>query len=410
MLLQMASRNLWRAKRRTLITLFTVAFGVWLAVTFTGTGDYAYTRILDTGARQGFGHVTVQAAGYLDAPGIDKPLVGAVPLADELAARPDITRAVPRIAGQAMFSSATKSVGGVLFAIDPSKERPEENMFLGAIVQGALFDTVDGRGAVVGKVMAEKLDLRLGRRLVYTMVDEHGELVSEVARVSGIFSTGVDDVDGVIALLPLGRVQKLVGYGPEDASYVATFVADHRYAEQTAAALRTSQVPKGREVKTYRETQPEVAGIVSIDRSMNYIFQVLVALLIAAGVLNTILMSVLERRREFGVMMAIGARPVELFGLVVVESFLVGILGLAVGAVLTTPWFIYMQRVGIDFSEAAGGTSAGSVLIDPVMKIALYPSSAIAIAVGVVTLTVLAGLYPAWQAGREPPVETLKAL
>ena len=410
MLLRIASRNLWRAKRRTLITLFTVAFGVWLSVTFTGMGDYTYTRMLDTGARMGFGHVTVQASGYQDAPGIDRPLHGAVTLAARVAARADVAHAVPRVAGQAMFATASRSVGGVLFAIDPRQERPEQNTFLKAIVEGRLFDDPGGRGAVVGEGMAEKLDLRIGKRVVYTMVDKDGELVSEVARVRGIFRTGVADIDSSFALLPIARVQKLVGYGPDDASYISTFVADHRMTEAVADKLRRALSDEGREVVTYRETQPELAGVVLIDRSMNHFFQVLLFLLIGAGVLNTLLMSVLERRREFGVMMAIGALPSELFGLILIESLLVGILGLGVGAVVTTPWFFYLKRVGLDFSEIAGGTSAGGVLVDPVQRIALYPESVLAIGGGVLLLTVLAGLYPAWQAGREPPVETLKAL
>ena len=150
--------------------------------------------------------------------------------------------------------------------------------------------------------------------------------------------------------------------------------------------------------------------MVEVDRAMNRFFQVLVALLIGAGVLNTLLMSVLERRREFGVMMAIGTHPAQLFGLVVVESFLVGVLGLIVGAVLTAPWYLYMTSAGLDLSEMTEGASSGGVLIDPVVRLVLYPSSAAAIVAGVLLLTVLAGLYPAWQAGRIPPVETLKAL
>lgn len=410
MLFRMASRNLWRAKRRTLITLFTVAFGVWLSVTFTGMGDYSYTNLLDTGARMGFGHITVQAKGYRDAPGLNRPLLDATEVAEGLRGRDEITQAIARVSGQAMFASAQKSVGGMFFAIDPALERVQDNTLLKAITEGALFTSREGRGVVVGKVMAEKLGLRLGKRLVYTLMDRHGEIVSEVAKVSGIFSTGVDDVDGSVAILPLGRIQTLVGYGPKDATYVAAFVHDHRAAAAVAQAVRGESEAAGHEVLTFRETQPELVGLVEIDRSMNYFFQVLVGLLIGAGVLNTILMSVLERRREFGVMMAIGSRPIELFGLVVVESVLVGIFGLLVGAVLTAPWYYYMRVVGLDFSEVAGGNSAGGVLIDPVMHIVLYPSSAALIALGVLLVTVGAGLYPAWQAGREPPVETLKAL
>ncbi len=410
MLVTMASRNLWRAKRRTLITLFSVAFGVWLSVTFTGMGDYMYTNMLDTGARMGFGHVTVQAAGYQEAPGFNRPLLGAVQVADELRARPDIDHAVARVAGQAMFASAQKSVGGMFFALDPDKERLEDNTFLKAIVEGKFFSSNTGRGVVVGKVMAEKLGLRIGKRLVYTMVDKSGELVSEVAKVSAIFSTGVDDVDGSVALLPLGRVQKLLRYTADDATHVAAFLTDHRSAGDIQRTLGAEVAADGQEILTFRETQPELAGMVEIDRSMNYFFQILVALLVGAGVLNTILMSVLERRREFGVMMAIGARPVELFGLVVLESFMVGVLGLISGAILTAPWYIYMRDVGLDFSNAMEGNSAGGVLVDPVARVVLYPSSAVVIAVGVILVTVVAGLYPAWQAGREAPVDTLKAL
>lgn len=410
MLFRIAARNLWRAKRRTLITLFTVAFGVWLAVTFTGTGDYTYTNILDTGARLGFGHVTVEAAGYADAPGLDRPLRGAREVAATLQARPDVSRAIPRVVGQAMFATASKSVGGMFFGVDPAQELPAVNTLLAGLSEGALFDDVDGRGVVVGSVMAEKLGLRLGKRLVYTLVDEEGQIVSEVARVSGIFKTGVDEVDGSIALLPLGRVQKVVGYGSDEATHVAIFLEDHREAQAVADALRPAAARAGEEVRTYRDTQPEMAGMVELDRSMNYLFQALVGLLIGAGVLNTILMSVLERRREFGIMMAIGSRPAELFWMVVLESVLVGLAGLLVGAVLTAPWYVYMRDVGIDFTQMMEGSTAGGVLIDPVMRITLYPESAAAICAAVLLITVGAGLYPAWQAGREPPVETLKAL
>jgi len=410
MLFHMAARNLWRAKRRTLITLLTVSFGVWLAVTFTGTGDYGYTNMLNTGARMGFGHVTVEAKGYADAPGLDRPLMGAVTAASALQARPDVAQAIPRVVGQAMFASATKSVGGMFLGVDPARESAEVNTFLAGLTEGKLFDDLQGRGIVVGTVMADKLGLELGKRVVYTLVDAHGQIVSEVARVSGVFKTGVEEVDGSVALLPLGRVQNVVGYGADDATHVALFLEDHRASSLVAAAIAPSAEAAGQEVRTFRETQPELAGVVELDRSMNYLFQVLVGILIGAGVLNTILMSVLERRREFGVMMAIGARPVELFRMVVLESLLVGLFGLALGALLTTPWFYYMRDVGIDFSQMVEGSSAGGVLIDPVVRIALCPESAAAIAVAVLLITVGAGLYPAWQAGREPPVETLKAL
>jgi ABC-type antimicrobial peptide transport system permease subunit len=133
--------------------------------------------------------------------------------------------------------------------------------------------------------------------------------------------------------------------------------------------------------------------------------------LIAAGILNTLLMSVLERTREFGVMMAVGMSPAALFKLVIVESFYLALIGLVVGIVITTPWYAYLHYVGIDFSGTIGQDySAAGVLVDPLFKIRLYKESIIAILIGVFGLTLVSGLYPAWRAGRIPPVESLKAM
>jgi ABC-type antimicrobial peptide transport system permease subunit len=122
-------------------------------------------------------------------------------------------------------------------------------------------------------------------------------------------------------------------------------------------------------------------------------------------------MSVLERTREFGVMMAVGMSPATLFRLVLVESFWLALIGIVVGIVITTPWYAYLHYVGLDFSGAIGQDySASGILVDPLFKIRLYKESAIAILAGVFALTLLSGLYPAWRAGRIPPVESLKAI
>jgi putative ABC transport system permease protein len=166
-----------------------------------------------------------------------------------------------------------------------------------------------------------------------------------------------------------------------------------------------------REVLTWKQTQTELAGIITMDKSGNYITQILIGLLIAAGILNTLLMSVLERTREFGVMMAVGMSPATLFKLVLVESFWLALIGLAVGIIITAPWYAYLHYVGLDFSGAIGKDySAGGVLVDPIFRIRLYKESIIAILAGVFSLTLLSGIYPAWRAGRTPPVESLKAI
>ncbi|MBT3506180.1 MAG: ABC transporter permease, partial [Piscirickettsiaceae bacterium] len=116
----LAWRNLWRHKRRTLITASSIAFGVLLAVTFTGAGDYFYTRMIDAGAKMGMGHLTISAPDYNRAPSSQKRLQGTDQLQIALADLPEVSSVIARIQGQAMFASARKSVGGTFIAIDPA--------------------------------------------------------------------------------------------------------------------------------------------------------------------------------------------------------------------------------------------------------------------------------------------------
>jgi len=408
---RLAWRNIWRRKRRTMITAFSIGFGVMLAVTFTGSGDYTYTNMIDMGASMGMGHVTVEPVGYHLKPTLDKRLAGTERLYQKIAGLDGVADATVRITGQAMFASARKSVGGAFIAVDPAMETAENNLLLRSLIDGELFSEKQGRGIVVGSRLAKKLHVDIGKKVVYTTTDANGEIVSDIARVTGIFTTGIDMVDGIMALLPIGSVQKTLNYEPDEATLIAVVIQDQRRAD--AMRERIALLPEAADaaVLTWKKSQPDLAGVIAFDKAGNYISQFLVGLLIAVGILNTMLMSVLERTREFGVMMAVGMSPGTLFRLVMVESFWLAIVGLLLGIVITAPWYYFLYHTGIDFSGAFGNDfSYGGVLVDPVFKARLFKESVTAILGGVFVLALLAGLYPAWRAGRVPPVESLKTI
>jgi ABC-type lipoprotein release transport system permease subunit len=408
---KIAWRNLWRRKRRTLITGISIGFGVMLAVTFTGTGDYGYTNMINSSATMGLGHVTIGPQGYNQTPSLDKRLRNTGQLRDRVLAMSGVDDAIVRIMGQAMFASASKTIGGMFMGIDPAQESPQQNLLIRSLVQGKVFSGTDGRGVVVGSKMAKKLNLRIGKKLVYTTTDVNGEIVSEIARVTGIFKTGVNEVDGGMVLLPISSVRATLNYDAQDATLVAVIINDQRDADAMRDRISLAQSDPRIEVLSWQQTQAELAGLITLDRGGNYISQFLIGLLIAAGILNTLLMSVLERTREFGVMMAVGMSPKTLFRLVVVESLWLAIIGIVIGIIITAPWYAYLHYVGLDFSGALGEDySAAGILVDPLIRIRLYKESIIAILTGVFSLTLLAGLYPAWRAGRIPPVESLKAM
>lgn len=408
----MAWRTLSRNKRRTFITSFSIAFGIFLAVTFTGSGDYSYTSMINTSAIMGLGHITIASEGYNERPSLSRRLRDTVLVQEKVRQLSRVEGSYPRIMGQAMFAAGAKSVGGAFMGLDPEKETAVHNFFLRSIVKGEMFDDRDGRGAVIGVEMADTLNLGLGKKIIVTVTDKDGELTSELLRISGLFNTGDHAADSSIVLAPLGRMQQTLNYGKDGVSFVAVYVDDLRSVDGVQNELAGS-LAGGREIEIlpWRKTQPDLSGLIAVDRLFNYLMQLLIGLVIAAGIMNTMQMSVLERTREFGIMMAVGMEPKQVVRLVLVESFWLGCLGIVMGVVLTTPWFIYMRNTGIDLSGLVGDDySAGGVLVDPVMKLTLFKESAFFILLTVFLLTLAASVYPAIRAGRILPVDTIKEM
>jgi len=408
---KMAWRNLWRRKRRTYITALSIGFGVLLSVTFIGMSDDSYTKMIDTSAVMGLGHVTVEPKGYNETPSLDKRLSNATRIREDLLKIAGVNDALIRIMGQTMIASANKSIGGAFMAIDPEIETGERNLFIRSIIEGELFSGTNSQGVIVGSRVAKKLNIGIGKKLVYTTTDATGDIVSEIARVTGIFQTGVSEVDGSMILLPIDTVRTVLSYESEEATLISIVIQDQRRSAGMRDLIRSQINNPALDVLSWRETQSDLASIITLDKAGNRILLILIGLLIAAGILNTLLMSVMERTREFGVMMAIGMSPFTLFKMVIMESIWFAIIGLLLGTIITIPWYAFMYYHGIDFTGMVGSDySASGVLIDPVMNIRLFKESAIWILAALFALTILSGLYPAWRAGRIPPVESLKEI
>ncbi|MBI5637111.1 MAG: ABC transporter permease [Nitrospinae bacterium] len=397
-----------RRSRRTLLTALSVGTGLWVTLLFTGMANHNWANMVKTSVKMGFGHVTIEPTGYLDSPSATKRIAVGAQMLTTAGAMPNVTRAIPRIMAEGMIATAAKTVGGSIIGIDPALESAEYNFFLKSLAAGRLFENADEPGVMVGAKLAEKLNLKVGKKLVYTAADVNGNIVSDLARVTGIFQTDVDAVDGGVILLPINRLRRMLGYAENEATLVAVFLNDERLAPDIRAAIAAHAFPDT-ETWTWSETQTEIAGMITIDRISHLFFQFFIGLLVAAGILDTILMSVLERKHEFGIMLAVGSSPWFLFRLVLMESFFIGLLGLALGVILNAPLYIYLSRWGYDLSSLLPpGYDLNRVPVDPVMKVIYYPADVAGIAAAIFGLTLLAGLYPAWKASRIPPVESIR--
>ena len=409
-LAKMAWRNIWRNRRRTLITLVGIAFGVLLAVLFTGMADASYSKMIDLAARMGGGHVTLQHDDYLESPSLADSVENAAELAQMAEQDPRVVKAVPRIGGSTMLAAAANSYGAFFVAIDPRLEDDSTLSLLDSVTEGEMFAANDDHGIVLGAGLAKNLKVKLGRKVVYTLTDKSGDIVSGLARVSGIVKTGAPTIDLGLALLPLPAVQKLVGYESNEAVQVAVFLHDHRDTDAAAADL-DDRLQGSTVAVPWSKSQPELAGYISVDAGMMVVFEVFIMVLLTAGIFNTLFVSVMERMREFGILMAIGFGSARLFGLVMWESLWIALVGLVVAALVTVGPYAYFNLRGIDFSGVMEeGTEVSGVVVDPIVYVDIFPIHA-AIIIGLVVLaTLVSGLYPAWRAGTVAPVEAIKVV
>ncbi len=406
---RMGWRNLWRNRRRTVLTLVSISFGLLLATLMTALQDRNWADMIDLAARLGGGHVTVQHPDLIDAPTLDKTVRRAETVAAMARAEPGVTRVVVRVVGQTLLSTASNSRGAGFVGIDPTREDSTTLAVVTAFSQGAMFPAADGDGIVLGSRLAENLGVTLGKKVVYNLTAKDGEIVAGLAHVSGIVHTGAPGVDGGLALLPLNTLRAALGYAPDEATQVAIFIDDQRRSDEMAARIGAG-LTGGAVAVPWHENQPELAGFIAMKVGGANFMKVLIAVLIAAGIFNTLFVSVTERMREFGIMLAIGYAPRDIHLLVMVESLWMGLVGLLVGALLTAGPYVYLNAHGIDMSAMVGqgGSEIAGVAVPSVMKVEIFPGNAVFIAAAALLATLVAGLYPAWKAGRVAPVETIR--
>lgn len=412
-LLLLAWRNIWRHRRRTLITLSTIAIGFGLAVLFIGIGDGSHNSMIRNAIKLGEGHVTVQPANYQQAPANHKFLAHGDALAQSLQQLNIDGKVIPRIAVQVLASSANNSVAASLEGIG-HRDDPRLAMLAPNMIEGDWFADDDERGVVIGEGMASKLKVKIGSKVVLMAGKQGGDSQAQLGRVRGIFDSGVDELNDYLILANVELTRHfLAGEGADPSQRPVTrfaiFLDDPDSMLAWQQRIRDAIGDDGIAVLNWREMMPQLVQFIVLDDAGNYVFLVLILIMVVFGIVNTVLMSVLERTREFGLLRALGLGRRHLLLLVFCESLLLSLLAVVIGWIVGGGTHLWFAQHGIDFSALMNeGTSIMGTFMDPIVYTELSQQRVIQLTVIVFVATLASGIYPAIKAMRVTPVQALR--
>ena len=411
-LIRLAGRGVWREARRSLLTASAMALGLALLMFSRSLADGGHEDWINAGVRMGAGHVLLQAPGHLESGSLDDRLER--PEAEAaLAALGDLTAGmIPlattvRLSTNGLASSATSAVPVAIEGVDPTVESDFSHVAAQG-VEGRYLAVDDRLAAYVGNGLAERLGLGLGSRFVLTAQSTNGEIEGQLVRVVGIFRSGLPEVDEGLVHIPLRTARAWLG-AEGAVTTVGAILPGSRVVPDAVRALEESLAPDRVRVVSWSEAYPQLENAVRIDDYGDFVFHSILFAIIALAVLNTILMSVLYRKREFGVLQALGLTLRETGGVIFLEGVLLtalaGVVGMIAGYALT--WIFF--RDGLDFSFLMDNDFTFSgIVMDPVIVPEFRSVQVLQSVVSIAVVGITASIYPAIQATRIDVAEALK--
>ncbi len=395
----LAWRNLWRHARRTAVMLFALALGVWSMVALAAIVRGSMEQHIRKEILNLTGHVQIHAPAYRDDPAVEHSFAPDPALVRALN-RPPVTAWDARVRVPAVVQSERESAGVTLVGIDPARERGL-SFIPGAVTDGRYLESPDDPGVLLGRKLVEQLETGLGRRVVLMSQDAHNQVADRGFRVVGIFDADPQAMETGYVFAGRDVAQQLLKIG-NDVSEIAVMTPDRDRLGPLLVTLRDQAT--GLDVAPWTELQPLLVLSEKVNNVVLLIWFAVVFAAMSFGLINTLLMAVFERTREFGLFQALGMPPRYILGQVLIESLILLGIGLILGNALG--WLnVYWLKDGIDLSAFAEGLEL--VGVSPVIYPALAATDVVTANLLVVVLGIAASLYPAWRASRHVPVEAI---
>ena len=402
----LAWRNIWRHPRRTLLTIAAMVFADTLLVFMLGLQFGQYRMMIDNSLRIMTGQMQVQAAGYHDEPHMYRSIPAADKLAQAIREQAHIETVSPRAYGFVLVSSDKRTIGAQVSGVDPQYE-PRVSTLPGLIKQGRYLRGSRSNEIVVGSILARNLKIGPGDELTLLGSGRDGSIAATVAPVVGIFESGTRDIDRQMLSMPLDTFRDVFNMGDQAHSIIIGGERDQ--ADRIAAVARAAM--QGHDdlvLLNWEALLPGLKQAIQADFTSAWIMYAVLIVLVAFGMLNTMLMSVLERTHEFGILLALGVRHGKLGRMIITESAVLAITGMLIGMLTggLLTWYFLVNGFSYPGMEAMSERFNIPSVFHPELSVrSLLPGP-----LAVFIATLLASLYPVWHMHKLRPIEALQAI
>ncbi|MES9970467.1 MAG: FtsX-like permease family protein [Candidatus Thiodiazotropha sp.] len=401
-ILAVALRNLLMHRRRTLLTVGAIAVGLASLIFLWGFNEGLHRNMLGNFQKAIIGSIQIHHKGFFQHPELSKAIANPQKVIDAVQ-QAGVSQYSMRLESFGLAASDTTTQGVMLIGMDPVNEGrvTEISKRIGI---GRFLAPEDEYALILGATTATNLQVKLGDEVIIIGYDRYGAMVAESLTLIGIITSGEMGLDKGMAITSLATLQEMVDLTDKITTIVIS--SDEKRIPSLAFELEQSLLDDNLEVMPWYTMFPVMKEWVTLHNGFLYLFLGVVLFIVLAGELNTMLISMLERTREFGVLMAIGTTGYQIAGILFVEAVAIGIVGIISGIILGYAVVLFTGLYGIDLSILLGSTSR--FYVDPL----IYPHlklDHLGITSGVILLaSMLAGIYPAWRASLLQPVEAIR--
>ena len=402
LLLKMAFRNIFRQRRRTIFTSITIIFGVALAAFSIGWADGTYNNIINLFTKGWLGHIQIYYKDYLDKPSIYKMIENYKQIGEKISKIKGVENWTPRIFSAGLASLKEKTSGVRIIGIDPRKE-DQTTGFHKKIVKGNYFKDGLKNQVLLGKGLANILHAKIGDKIVLVSQGADGSIANDFFNIVGFVSTDDEMYDRNSFYIPLKDTQEFLSLD-NSVHEIAVTVKNVKKVKEISKKIVKILHNSEFSVSPWQEFAKDFYKAMKADKGGMWISLFVIILVVAVGVLNTVLMAVLERLREYGLLKALGTRPEDIILLILYETNIIAVFSIIMGSLIALAVNYYFSIHGIELSQSFtyGGMNFTKMITEINLRSFTIP------AVTVLLTASIVGFFPALKAAKTDPVKSLR--